>query len=69
MNAMIVLRLEGEAGFLLVDPVAGTVRPVEAVDAPEAHAGADGAPKLRGVAEAYAVPAMPSIPSRKFFLS
>jgi hypothetical protein len=65
---MIVLRLEGEAGFLLVDPVAGTVRPVEADDAPEAQA-ADGAQKLRGVAEAYAVPAMPAIPSRKFFLS
>jgi hypothetical protein len=65
---MIVLRMEGEAGFLLVDPAAGTVRPIDAEDAPT-QAEQDGAQRLRGVAEAYAVPAMPSLPSRKFYLS
>ena len=67
MNQMIVLRLDGDAGFLLVDPAAGTVRPIEADDAITAEA--EGTQKFRGVAEAYALPAMPAIPSRKFYLS
>lgn len=67
MNQMIVLRLDGDAGFLLVDPAAGTVRPIEAEDAIAAEA--EGTQEFRGVAEAYALPAMPAIPSRKFYLS
>ena len=67
MNQMIVLRLDGDAGFLLVDPAAGTVRPIEAEDAITAEA--EDTQKFRGVAEAYALPAMPAIPSRKFYLS
>lgn len=69
MSAMIVLRLDGEAGFLLVDPAAGTVRPLEADDTLQTETAAAGTEKFRGVAEAYALPAIPNIPSRKFYLS
>ena len=65
MNGMIVLRLEGDSKFLLVDPTAGTVRPIDAEDAAGVAAGAS---TFSGVAEAYALPAMPSIPSRKFYI-
>ena len=68
MDSMIVLRLEGQAGFLLVDPASGTVRPIDAEDALSSQA-AETAPKYRGVAEAYALPALPNIPSRKFYRS
>lgn len=66
MNAMIVLRLDGETGFLLVDPSAGTVRPMEALDLPVEAPSAAGK-NYAGVAEAYALPALPNIPSRKFY--
>jgi hypothetical protein len=68
MNSMIVLRLEGQADFLLVDPASGTVRPIDAEDARSSQAAA-AAQKYRGVAEAYALPALPNIPSRKFYRS
>lgn len=68
MNSMIVLRLEGEAGFLLVDPASGTVRPMDAEDAPSSQA-AEAAERYSGVAEAYALPSLPNIPSRKFYRS
>jgi hypothetical protein len=68
MDSMIVLRLEGQAGFLLVDPASGTVRPIDAEDAPASQA-AEAGQKYRGVAEAYALQALPNIPSRKFYRS
>lgn len=68
MSGMIVLRVEGESHFLLVDPASGTVRQIDADDAPVVG-GSESARKYRGVAEAYALPALPNIPSRKFYLS
>lgn len=65
MNTMIVLRLDGQEGYLLVDPASGTVRPVESQDMPPAEA--PGAKKYAGVAEAYALPVVPNLPSRRFF--
>jgi hypothetical protein len=68
MSTLIVLRVEGEAGFLLVDPASGTVRPLDSEDVP-GEVVSEGAPKIRGVAEAYALPAMPEITSRKFYVA
>ena len=68
MNSMIVLRLEGQAGFLLVDPASGTVRTIDAEDAPSSQTD-EAAQKYRGVAEAYALSSLPNIPSRKFYRS
>jgi len=67
MSNMIVMRLEGETDFLLVDVAAGVVRPLDHEEAPtsELQAGQ----KLRGVAEAYALPQLPDLSSRKFFVS
>lgn len=69
MSEMIVLRLEGEAGFLLVNRTLGTVQPLEAEDAPLPGAASGTAESFRGVAEAYALPALASLPSRKHYLS
>jgi hypothetical protein len=69
MDSMIVLRLEGQSNFLLIDPASGTVRQIEPGDAPAHEAAAEETPKYRGVAEAYALPALPNIPSRKFYRS
>lgn len=68
MSEMIVLRLEGEAGFLLINRASGTVEQLDAADAP-ALDDAEGTSRFRGVAEAYALPALTSIPSRKHYLS
>ncbi len=67
MSAMVVLRLEGQDRFLLVNPDAGTVQQLEADELPQAAAADPGAPKVRGIAEAYALPAAPAITSRKFY--
>lgn len=67
MNAMIVLRLDGEDGFLLVDPSSGTVRPIEPQEVPPLQTSSEAGKRYSGVAEAYALPAVPNIPSRKFY--
>lgn len=60
MSGLIVLRLEDETGFLLVDPATGTTQQIDAEDVPDAS-------ELGDVAEAYAMPAEAGIPSRKFY--
>ena len=67
MSAMMVLRLDGEDDFLLVDPDSGTVREIDAEDVPALEMASVTSTRYAGVAEAYALPAMPSLPSRKFF--
>ena len=67
MNSLIVLRLDGEDGFVLVDPEMGTVCDIAPEDMPKLSGQASSGLSYEGVAEAYAVPAMPSIPSRKFY--
>jgi hypothetical protein len=68
MSDMIVLRLEGEAGFLLVNRALGTVQPLDTEELPP-DTSAAAADKFRGVAEAYALPALATLSSRKHYLS
>lgn len=69
MSDMIVLRLEGEAGFLLVNRALGTVQQLDTEELlpPDTAGAATG--KFQGVAEAYALPALASLSSRKHYLS
>jgi hypothetical protein len=63
MNAMIDFRRDGEDSFQLVDRASGTV----AADMPSVEASAEDNKQQPGVAQAYALPPLPNIPSRKFF--
>jgi hypothetical protein len=65
MNAMIDLRLDGQGRLQLVDQSSSTARPLEAEGMFSFQASAED--DKQPLAQAYALPPMPNIPSRKFF--